>query len=192
MSRPTVRKVDHVAGPSEWDDGYGRRWCSEIAANVANAERFRADAQMAAEDASRKNAEAMTPTDAEQEAADADRKAEQDKVFIREWNEATNNGHKAEQEAARKADILALHRASAAQEIHNAEIVAAGLDKPGDRKGHPPPPMLEAATRQDATEGAKMESIAEQLKKMQDKIDALEQEVASVRDNVNFLYSREE
>ena len=138
----------YIEGDLCWGDGAGGVWATRsLAEDSHRLWAAEADRQTAAEEAARANAEAMTPTDAEQEAADAIRTADQDETFVSDWNKATNSAREAEQEAARKADILALHRASAAQQIHNAEIVAAGLDKPGGWAGHPTPPMLEDAAR---------------------------------------------
>ncbi len=66
---------------------------------------------------------------------------------LKDAAEESNRVHKADHlvaDAARNAEVLAAYR-QAAPEIHNAEIVAAGLDKPGDWAGHPTPPMLEDA-----------------------------------------------
>ena len=83
---------------------------------------------------------------------------------IRKADRKTADAIDAQRDKALNAEIQAAHRASAAHEIHNAEIVAAGLDKPGDWAGHPTLPMLEDATPEDVTEDAQKHKVISVLK----------------------------
>lgn len=78
--KPVINMSGHLVG---WDNGFGRVCPTEGGAILTHNERVRAEAQTAAEDAARENAEAMTLTDAEQEAADAARKADENKKTVK-------------------------------------------------------------------------------------------------------------